>query len=111
MRRFLALLLMLMLPLQFSFAAAAAYCVDDPPHAAAHFGHHDHADASVDASSHADETETECEACHLACTKTQPTASLQAVTPEPQAPPSFLAESSPQCQPEPSDRPPIVSAA
>lgn len=111
MRRFFSLLLMLLLPLQFSFAAAAAYCVDEKPEVAAHFGHHDHADASTDSADDADEGKADCEVCHLACAKAQPAAFVSTVAPEPQAPLSFLPDSSPQHQPEPSDRPPIVSAA
>jgi len=111
MRRFFSLLLMLLLPLQFSFAAAAAYCVDEKPEVTAHFGHHDHADASVNITDDADDGKADCEICHLACAKAQATASVLSVTPAPQAPLSFLHDLSPQHEPEPSDRPPIVSAA
>lgn len=111
MRRFFSLLLMLLLPLQFSFAAAAAYCVDEKPEVAAHFGHHDHADADLTAADDADAGQADCGVCHLACAKAQSAIYLPTVTPEPQAPVAFLHDSFPQHEPEPSDRPPIVSAA
>lgn len=111
MTRFFSLLLMLLLPLQFSFAAAAAYCVDEKPEVSAHFGHHDHTDASTDSADDANDGKADCEVCHLACAKVQPTAFVSTVAPEPQAPLFFLPDPSPQHEPEPSDRPPIVSAA
>lgn len=43
MSRFLALVLALLLPLQLAWGAAAAHCQhESDPHAAQHFGHHEH---------------------------------------------------------------------
>lgn len=114
MRRFISLFLLLLLPLQFAFAAAAPYCALEKAKIAAHFGHHEHADAPTpEPSSDGDDKGKlhDCGICHLGSGQVHP-----ATTSVPAPPPvgKVLAlpdHRRPQHHQEPNDRPPRTSLA
>lgn len=87
MRRCALLLLMLVLPVQLIWAAAAPYCGHETGRTPdKHFGHHEHRhqvagegvqQAHDDSSALGGSSHLDCESCHLGCSVTLPTPSMQ----------------------------------